>query len=395
MIRINNTDWNNLSAEDICTFLNQESSDENFFIEYKNDETKTSKFAKEVSAFSNTYGGYIFLGVEDDRKITGCTQWDEGRIHTSIIDSISPPPIFDVKKFVTKYGAVYVVRVEQGPQPPYITNSGQIYERISSASTPITQSYRLLQIYQQNRNNLETLQQTLAIEENVEKIAPIGNLYGYIDIGFQIHCRDANKIKNHFFEYDYTTLSRLIESEYSPFSISLIGYSLLITFGDPSCTMGKTKVPSPVGMSNLIEIMPDGSVKCRLLLIGDPENNETVNLATVLTLSQIYKQIYSQLFGELLCEQFIYAQHYSKLTVLRQFVPQLQSMDSPNCLKNHLENHIKKYGNNRIVIGDRCPKNDFFIIDKSHLQTANIEYSSDNIIKELFLSPYIYLGYIE
>ncbi|MGN0576922.1 MAG: helix-turn-helix domain-containing protein [Ruminococcus sp.] len=39
---------------------------------------------KEVSAFANTYGGYNFLGVDDDKTISGCAEWTEQRTHNAI-----------------------------------------------------------------------------------------------------------------------------------------------------------------------------------------------------------------------------------------------------------------------------------------------------------------------
>lgn len=40
-------------------------------VEFKRKFTTPVKFAKEVSAFANTKGGYIFIGVDDNKKIVG------------------------------------------------------------------------------------------------------------------------------------------------------------------------------------------------------------------------------------------------------------------------------------------------------------------------------------
>ena len=84
MININNKPWEKLRLSDIEKFLCS-STDENFFYEFKSDNEEPSKLIKEISAFANTYGGYIFLGINDDKKIGGCTKWTEQRIHTTIM----------------------------------------------------------------------------------------------------------------------------------------------------------------------------------------------------------------------------------------------------------------------------------------------------------------------
>ena len=138
MVNINGKPWNKLRAVDIKKYLDNPDSCENFFFEYKEDEESTQKFAKEVSAFANTYGGYVLLGVDDDKHILGCTQWTEQRIHTTIHDSLTPTPNFDVKRFILEGKKVLIVKIEEGIMPPYMTNDGKIYERISSGSFPVS-----------------------------------------------------------------------------------------------------------------------------------------------------------------------------------------------------------------------------------------------------------------
>ena len=96
MLLINGKSWNVLSNEDVLNAINE--IEESFFFEFKEDGVKPSKLIEEISAFANTYGGYIFLGVADDKTIVGCKEWNEQRIFSVIHDSISPTPSFDVKK---------------------------------------------------------------------------------------------------------------------------------------------------------------------------------------------------------------------------------------------------------------------------------------------------------
>lgn len=60
MININGKEFETLNFKDVEEFLQEFSNEENFFIELKNDDISNKDFMKEFSAFSNTYGGYIF-----------------------------------------------------------------------------------------------------------------------------------------------------------------------------------------------------------------------------------------------------------------------------------------------------------------------------------------------
>ena len=83
MININNTPWDKLTFSDIQALL--ESADgETFFFEFKSDDARNHTLHKEISAFANTYGGYILLGISDDKTISGCKTWNEQRIHNVI-----------------------------------------------------------------------------------------------------------------------------------------------------------------------------------------------------------------------------------------------------------------------------------------------------------------------
>lgn len=58
MININNKSWEQLSFSDIEAFL--VNGEESTFFEFKEDRETNEKLIKEIVAFSNTYGGYIF-----------------------------------------------------------------------------------------------------------------------------------------------------------------------------------------------------------------------------------------------------------------------------------------------------------------------------------------------
>lgn len=124
MMNINNKSWEKLRATDIIKFLSD--IEESIFVEFKSDDEAPNKLVKEISAFANTYGGYILLGVSDDKSVCGCTKWSEQRIHTVVHDSLFPAPSLDVKNFVIEGKKVYVIKIEEGSMPPYVTSKGNV-----------------------------------------------------------------------------------------------------------------------------------------------------------------------------------------------------------------------------------------------------------------------------
>lgn len=117
MININNKSWDKVRSSDIKKLLSDE-FEENCFFELKADDVQPEKLASEISAFANTYGGYILLGVNDDKTIGGCQKWTEQRIQGTFHDNITPTPMFDVRKIKIDDKRIYVIKIEEGTMPP-------------------------------------------------------------------------------------------------------------------------------------------------------------------------------------------------------------------------------------------------------------------------------------
>lgn len=95
---------------------------------------------KEVVALSNSNGGYLFIGVEDDQTITGCMNYDLQNIVESIYDR-TMPNIFTHAKVVHIEGKdVIVIIVEKGKQLCG-TTSGEYFKRLGKNSKPYNPSH--------------------------------------------------------------------------------------------------------------------------------------------------------------------------------------------------------------------------------------------------------------
>ena len=392
MLNINNTLWEKLKAKDIMSHLDN-IEEESFFFEYKSDKTTAEKFIKEISAFANTYGGYLFLGINDDKSIGGCEQWTEQRIHSVMHDCITPTPNFDVKKFnLSENMVVFVVKIEAGEFPPYITNGGKIYERISSGSFAIKDSSKLQQIYYKNEKHLQKIEEKLSMEEIDKEKAP-NNLCGYLDMGFHSTFSARTKLQDNFYSYNLNKVIEYLKKSKNAYSFSRVGRSYVISFGEVTCSdnNGKNILPS-AGVNNFIEIMDDGSVKCRILLFSRPQEKEgVVNIDDIICANSLYLDLYTLIFEKELKNKFISAKKYEKLTVLKQFTPKY----SGKTLQEYVINHTDKYGNNLIINSNRFPRTGFMTIDKKLFEDNNARYTSKNLLNQLFFSRYFSLGFID
>lgn len=56
-----------MTFDDLNTLIDNEVK-EGFYIEYKSDFQKPPKIAKSITSFANTYGGWYFIGIDDEEK---------------------------------------------------------------------------------------------------------------------------------------------------------------------------------------------------------------------------------------------------------------------------------------------------------------------------------------
>ncbi len=393
MLNINNKSWEKLRAKDISAFLNV-LEDESFFFEFKQDDVKPDHFIKEVSAFANTYGGYIFLGVDDSKNIVGCSKWTEQKIHSVIHDCITPIPNFDVKKFNINSCKIYIVKIEEGTLPPYVTNKGQIFERVSSGSFVVKDSAKLSQIYYKREEQLKNTELKLSLEPIKPNKIIVENLCGYLDFGFSTVYSDETTLKKGFAIYNFQPLCNFLNSKNISHSVSRLGTSILISYGN----IGINPYLLSSGFHNFVEIMADGSVKGRIILVSFGQSNEVkVDIQALLAVTKIFKKIYSMIFDESHFKSFIYALKYEKLTVLKQFIPyyNLKDVNGALIFNDHLNKHKEKYGNNLIVNSGRYPYVGLKTIDKKYFDEIKVKYNYDNLLNYLFPVAFATLGYID
>lgn len=389
MINISNKEWKELLITDIENAIKTE--EESFYFEFKDDRVDTKKIAEEISALANTYGGYIFLGVSDEKEICGCTNWTEQKIHTMIHDALSPTPDFDVKKFITDdEKIILVIKIEEGTEPPYITSRGKIYERISSGSFEIKDSAKLSQMYYKKKKALKQMEKKLAIPPL--KSAP--NLFGYLDIGFALRTSNVAVIADQFLDADLKQISSDLKKINNTYTISQVGISYVFSVGEVT----NSEKIIEANLHNFMEIMSDGSVKIRILLTNN-ENKPQVDIRCIMSILSIFQDIYSKLFEKKFERNFIGAYKYEELTVQKQFTSLIQYDVKENDRndkewKNFQVRYIENYGNNLIITGNRIPRDGLYFLDKRYFHRIGTEITDHSIIEELFRSHFSLVGYV-
>ena len=140
-----------------------ETVSEGWHVEDKSELVSARALAKAVSAFANTYGGWLFLGVKErskddpvadafpglpDRGLDGALQ----RLRHSAAEYLNPTPHFEEKILrgpcieIGLAGARSVVAIEvpQSYTAPHVHKDGRIYRRVADGSEPKPETDRFV-----------------------------------------------------------------------------------------------------------------------------------------------------------------------------------------------------------------------------------------------------------
>lgn len=135
---------NTFSFADIVSFCQQRER-EGIQLEYKRDLT-TGSVPKSIAAFSNTRGGVIIIGIDENRTTGLPSAWNGipnngqnvDRIH-QWASNVDPLPNYEVYMTNAQSGNVFIiVRVFEGDNTPYyVHNDSHLWVRTGNVSTPI------------------------------------------------------------------------------------------------------------------------------------------------------------------------------------------------------------------------------------------------------------------
>ena len=120
--------------------------------QFKADFTNANAVAAEMVAFSNSKGGVLLIGVNDDGNIAGLGTGDMGRLNQLISNAASQsvrPPINPITENISlPNGMVMVVTIDQGISKPYMDNQGFIWVKSSGDKRKVTAREELQRMFQ-------------------------------------------------------------------------------------------------------------------------------------------------------------------------------------------------------------------------------------------------------
>jgi ATP-dependent DNA helicase RecG len=124
---------------------------ENSAIEFKRGDVRAESLAREIVAFSNSYGGTILLGVDDDRSLLGVDRDKnyEEWVANIARNSVVPPVNISCQEIILSGKKIILVDVPKGKDRPYQDNTGRFYIRIGSTNR-IASLNELMRLFQQS-----------------------------------------------------------------------------------------------------------------------------------------------------------------------------------------------------------------------------------------------------
>lgn len=121
--------------------------------QFKTDMNNADALAAEIVAFSNTAGGRIFIGVNDDGSVRGLSGADVARLNmliANVASQVVRPAVNPLSENVPHpAGTVLVLSIAEGFNKPYMDKNGAIWVKNGSDKRRATSREELQRLFQQ------------------------------------------------------------------------------------------------------------------------------------------------------------------------------------------------------------------------------------------------------
>ena len=204
---------------------------EGWYVEYKSQLVKPQSLAKSLASFANQFGGWLFLGIDQD-KHTGTAGGFPGisneelpqvleSLRNAAKDIIRPVVEYRERIFPGPIESIGIdsnhfllaIYVPEGPNTPYVHNDGRIYIRIGDSSSPDhakdRATFDLLFRRGEDKRQLLKLQ-----TDRTPKLSDIEGEHSYLHLSIQ---SDPYATLGHRYTASFTEFSEMMKKGFLPF----------------------------------------------------------------------------------------------------------------------------------------------------------------------------------
>lgn len=172
---------------------------ESLTVEFKRKFTSEAKIAKELIAFANSKGGYLLVGVDDDKTIVGVRSEKEEISQVEVVCRyyIDPPLEPEIEIVNIEYKDVVVVRVVESDEKPHRMtvdvhgkNLEKLHERpvfVREGAAALQASKEVIKVLEASNDDTEV---TLSIGKHEKR------LFEYLEMTNKITAKEFAAIAN-------------------------------------------------------------------------------------------------------------------------------------------------------------------------------------------------------
>lgn len=199
---------------------------EGWYVEYKRELVDAAAIAKSISAFANTYGGWLFYGIGEKDKndsvaddFRGIVREDVDktlqRIRQAAATLLAPSPHFVTQALwgpsksigLIDDRAIICVHVPWSPTAPHVHKDGRIYRRVSDGSEPKPENDRFVldQLWNRAKDIREGYKEWLDRDPELSesesetpylRLLMVADLWGQKDLWTEMSMEDFRSVIN-------------------------------------------------------------------------------------------------------------------------------------------------------------------------------------------------------
>lgn len=200
-----------MDRKKVLSFIEQ---GEGISVEFKQRFSSYEKIAKEMIAFANTRGGFILLGVDDDKSIYGIEseKSDLELIKTTAEKYCEPPIDFKIDFFELKKKEILVVEIPESQNKPHRIqdykssldlNTANVYVRVHDKS--VLASKEMIKLLQTRTSGKALTNYVVGSNEKI--------VFNYLDENETITVKELSRIANISERRASRTLIKLVRAD--------------------------------------------------------------------------------------------------------------------------------------------------------------------------------------